>query len=273
MKIVDWNNEYKNIVSKLRLNVPDDEASAKYLDKLVNTHFSHHLLDIKEKIGIILAKPVIIVGAGPSVFKDLEILIAIFAHKVTFLAVDGTCSLFRNLNFVPDIIVSDLDGEWKAILWAITNGAMALIHAHGDNQHLVKSFFKQNSRLLKNKMIWGTTQNDLQTNLLNYGGFTDGDRAIFLAFHHQSPIISLIGFDFGEEIGKLSKMNPMVQKNYRRKIEKFKIAKHLLNSYFHIHTGIRVNLSSHGETLQGFPKTTFDNFERIIFEWYEKQNK
>ena len=137
----------------------------------------------------------------------------------------------------------------------------------------MKSFFNQNSKLLRNRLVWGTTQIDLNTNLLNYGGFTDGDRAIFLAFHHQSPIISLVGFDFGEEIGEFSKMNPMVHKDYQRKMEKFEIAKHLLNSYYNIHTGIRVNMSSQGEELQGFPKTNLDNFKKIIAEWYKKQNR
>ncbi|MHA1940850.1 MAG: 6-hydroxymethylpterin diphosphokinase MptE-like protein [Candidatus Hodarchaeales archaeon] len=273
MKRTDWNLEYKNIVNELGLDVSDDKKSSFYLDRLLNTHFPNHLRIVMTQLTSILAKPVIVVGAGPSVITNLEAITSTFKDRVSFIAVDGTCTLFQQLDFHPDIVITDLDGEWGAIQWAISCGAITLIHAHGDNHNLIRSFFNQNIKLLTSNLIWGTTQNDLQTNLLNYGGFTDGDRAIFLAMHYQSPIITLIGFDFGEEIGEYSKMNPRLVKDPRRKIKKFKIAKYLLNSYYHVHTGTRLNLTSQGENLQGFSNISLDNFEKVITEWYGMQNK
>ncbi len=239
----------------------------------MNTEYQNNSTIIKEKLSSVLIKPVMVVGAGPSIINDLKPIINLFNRKLSFIAVDGTCTLFQRLNFPPDIVITDLDGEWNAILWAILNGSITLIHAHGDNFNLIKAFFNQNNKLLNTNLIWGTTQIDLQTNLFNYGGFTDGDRAIFLTFHYQSPIIALAGFDFGEEIGEFSMLNPFILKDPERKIKKFSIAKHLLDTYYDLHSGNRFNLTSQGENLKGFPKVSLDRFNRIIVQWYTKQNK
>ena len=39
----------------------------------------------------------------------------------------------------------------------------------------------------------------------NFGGFTDGDRCVFLANHFKAKKIILLGMDFGTRIGKYSK--------------------------------------------------------------------
>ena len=40
----------------------------------------------------------------------------------------------------------------------------------------------------------------------NFGGFTDGDRCVFLANHFKAKKIILLGMDFGTKIGKYSKI-------------------------------------------------------------------
>ena len=54
-----------------------------------------------------------------------------------------------------------------------------VVHAHGDNIekiHLVKNF----------KNCIGTTQTKSFGKLHNFGGFTDGDRCVFLANHFKA---------------------------------------------------------------------------------------
>ena len=63
----------------------------------------------------------------------------------------------------------------------------------------------------------------------NFGGFTDGDRAVFLAEELGAKKIFLIGFDFGEIVGKWSK--PYLKEHasiWESKKKKFKIAQMLL---------------------------------------------
>jgi uncharacterized Rossmann fold enzyme len=70
-----------------------------------------------------------------------------------------------------------------------------LVHAHGDNLEAIK----ENVPDLKGAVL-GTTQTDPASggNLDNFGGFTDGDRAAFVAQHFGAVRIVLLGFDFNE---------------------------------------------------------------------------
>jgi hypothetical protein len=84
-------------------------------------------------------------------------------------------------------------------LWANENGAIIIIHVHGDNAREIKKFVPLFDNVL------GTTQSRPLENVYNFGGFTDGDRAFFLAEHFNAREIILIGFDFDEPIQKEGK--------------------------------------------------------------------
>ena len=75
--------------------------------------------------------------------------------------------------------------------------------------------------------IMGTTQIDPAPydNLHNFGGFTDGDRAIFFAEYFKAKKIHLIGFDFNGEIGKYSFAE---NKDKKQKLKKLKWCKYLV---------------------------------------------
>jgi uncharacterized Rossmann fold enzyme len=53
----------------------------------------------------------------------------------------------------------------------------------------------------------GTTQSIPEGKLYNFGGFTDGDRAIFLAVELGAEKIFLAGMDFGTMVTKYSRPN------------------------------------------------------------------
>ena len=55
--------------------------------------------------------------------------------------------------------------------------------------------------------VLGTTQAQPIGNLYNFGGFTDGDRAIFLAVALGASEITLAGMDFGDIVTKYSRPN------------------------------------------------------------------
>jgi uncharacterized Rossmann fold enzyme len=65
-----------------------------------------------------------------------------------------------------------------------------VVHAHGDN---VDALSEEVPRL---KRVVGTTQSKPLDNVYNFGGFTDGDRCVFLAQEFGARSITLIGFDF-----------------------------------------------------------------------------
>jgi uncharacterized Rossmann fold enzyme len=93
-----------------------------------------------------------------------------------------------------------------------------VVHAHGDNSekiHFVKNF----------KNCIGTTQTKPVGRVHNFGGFTDGDRCVFLANHFKAKKIILLGMDFGTRIGKYSKTTVV---NRNTKIAKLRRGKKLL---------------------------------------------
>ena len=68
-----------------------------------------------------------------------------------------------------------------------------MIHAHGDNIEALKRYVP-----LFSGKVMGTTQVRPFGLLHNFGGFTDGDRAVLMARHFSATDIRLIGFNFEE---------------------------------------------------------------------------
>jgi uncharacterized Rossmann fold enzyme len=270
----EWKKQYYEVIKRLNINEKDDQNSAKYLGAYFSDLLKQKSSSIIQKLQKIFQYPIIIAGAGPSLEYDFNVFLKMgFDSRIKIISVDGATALFRIKSINPDVVVTDLDGDLTSIKWAISCNALTLIHAHGDNLHLISQFFSENESIIRNYDVWGTTQCRPDKGLLNYGGFTDGDRAIFMAFHFQTPLIGLIGFDFGEIIGKYSTYNSQIQKSQRLKQEKLKIALNLISSYFNQHNGIRFNLTAQGVNIPGFPRTNISNFLNKAIEVHNTHNK
>ncbi|UCG03528.1 MAG: DUF115 domain-containing protein [Candidatus Heimdallarchaeota archaeon] len=261
----DWKESYYQIMEKLDFDTEADIQSVKLLEKYLIKFNSDKKKDILSKLKIFQEQPVIIAGAGPSLKKDFSrVFIGPYLKKILrdfkIITVDGATTLFKENNVVPSLVVTDLDGDLDAISWAIQKGTLALIHAHGDNQQQISSFFQKNSDFIFKTDVWGTAQCEPGQFLFNFGGFTDGDRAIFLAFHFQSPLIGLIGFDFGTQIGEYSILKSPLKKRKKKKLEKFHIAIDLITAFHSQHSGLRYNLTSEGQQIPGFPKMDIATF-------------
>jgi len=214
----DWEPIYKKIAQDFNFQVRNDKKAADVLDELLQ---KKHLFSIKELEELIVAKEVVIFGAGPS----LENLILKHKNEIVKkvkISADGATSALLKNDIFPDIIVTDLDGEIADQVIANSKGSIAIIHAHGDNISEIKKFVPK-----FNKNIIGSTQIDPipYKNIYNFGGFTDGDRAVFLASHFKAKKIHLIGFDFDGIIGKYSYPE---KKDIKLKLKKLKWCKYLI---------------------------------------------
>jgi len=266
----EWKKSYYQIMYELDFDKIADIQSVKLLEKYLADFFPSKKEKILLKLKVIQKKPVIIAGAGPSLKENFSSLFMnSYSKKILsnfqIIAVDGATTLFKQKSIIPSIVVTDLDGDLAAISWAIQKGALTLIHAHGDNQQQISFFFQNYSDIISQNDVWGTAQCEPGQYLLNFGGFTDGDRAIFLVFHFQSPLIGLIGFDFGTQIGEYSTLNSPLRKKRSKKLVKFKIALDLIDRFHYQHTGLRYNLTSKGQQIPGFPKVDVINFLKIWF--------
>ena len=114
-------------------------------------------------------------------------------RDAVFIAADGATAVLLGRGIVPDIVVTDLDGTFSAILEANLEGSIVVVHAHGDNLDALNRYVPKLEKII------GTVQCRPPSGLYNFGGFTDGDRCVFLAQELGATSIKLVGFDFDDE--------------------------------------------------------------------------
>jgi uncharacterized Rossmann fold enzyme len=222
MRWEDWQDTYRDIVTRLGLNSDDDRRASKLLASLLSDVDSSKLLErLKQTI---VGKTVVICGAGPSLKRHmLELRENPEYSDAIYVAVDGAASAFVELNHRCDIVVTDLDGDIDHIRQLIHQGAIGIIHAHGDNMDTVANIVPKLGSIL------GSTQVEPRGNVFLWGGFTDGDRACFIVMDYSPSLVVLAGMDFGDMVGRWSK--PDQDHDFpasERKRVKLEIAKQLI---------------------------------------------
>jgi len=194
-----WMEIYEEIISDLSLSLEDDiRASREFSDLLAqNTRIDLNIQVLRELKGQIGGKECLIFGTSMDLEKTLMLAFNEMEEWVKdggkiLIAADGAASILLSLEIVPDIIVSDLDGGIEDQLTCGRMGSILLIHAHGDNKKVIRTTVPK----LKGKVL-GTTQVRMEpsSGLFNFGGFTDGDRAVMMADELGASSITLIGFD------------------------------------------------------------------------------
>ncbi|MBA2862809.1 6-hydroxymethylpterin diphosphokinase MptE-like protein [Methanococcus maripaludis] len=200
MDLKTWESFYNQILDDFGYGSAEDLRSAEILEEMIKKFKNNvDLSEISEKI---FEKEVYIFGAGPSLKKHVLKLKETINQDIAIIAADGATKALLEENIVPDIIVSDLDGDIDSILKSNDLGSIVVAHAHGDNIDKLEKYIK----LLKN--IVGSTQFPKKFDLLvNYGGFTDGDRCCFLAEEFGAKKMILCGMDFGIYVTKYSRPN------------------------------------------------------------------
>ena len=177
----DWDSVYSEILEDMGYDRTSDENSAKVLKTLMLN------ADLITEDEVTVRDTVSIFGAADSLLSDIEKR----KPEGTLISAGSATSAVMSAGIIPDIVVTDLDGEIEPQIEASRKGAVTLIHAHGDNTDLVMRYAKE----FTGKVIL-TTQSKPDFVLYNFGGFTDGDRAVCFARHMGAKKIFLYGFDF-----------------------------------------------------------------------------
>lgn len=198
MEFERWEPYYIDILRDFGYSRAKDEQAAEVLAKL---------LEGKEKAllesfsSLLSGKEVFVFGgAGPVDISGIS-----EDREAVRIAADGATSYLLERGRVPDIIVTDMDGHVPDQLEASRRGAVVVIHAHGDNIPALEKWVPR----FEGSVI-GTTQAKPLETIHNFGGFTDGDRAVFLAKHFGAVKVRLFGFDF-ETVGKKDGMDAEVK--------------------------------------------------------------
>ena len=243
MMISGWKKRYSDIIKEFNYSEKKDKESAVILNSIIKKS------NINEKIiSLVKDKTVFVIGSGPSLSTAIPILKNF--KKTIKIAADSSVKPLVENGIIPDIVITDLDGD-ENTLKKIGRKSIFIVHAHGDN--IEKLEFAK-----KFKKCIGTTQSNPFNKIQNFGGFTDGDRGVFLANHFDAKKIILFGMDFGEKIG--------IHSNTKKSDRKIKLMKlhrgELLLEW--LSTITKSELFTTSKPIKGFKKISYKNVDIII---------
>lgn len=185
-----WRPLYQEIVEAFGYDPESDRRAAHRLRRALQAtagdsdRFKHVGTELKYR------PAATVVGCGP----DLESLQRIDFPDGVVVACDGATKRLQELDVLPRIVVTDLDGDPDALAWAGREGASMVVHAHGDNMDAIDAVVPR-----LGDFVAGTYQSEPEPELApmrNVGGFTDGDRAVLLCESFGVHVVNLLCFDF-----------------------------------------------------------------------------
>ena len=242
--ISGWKRRYRSILKELSYSEKKDKESAVILDSILKKNSNNQKI-----IKLIQGKTVFVIGSGPSLSFAIPKLKKF--KKSIKIAADSSLKPLLENGIVPDIIVTDLDGDEDAIKKLSKKKSIFVIHAHGDNIKKLQMVKEINNCI-------GTTQTTPFNKIQNFGGFTDGDRGVFLANHFEAKKIILFGMDFGKQIGKFSNTK---KSDRDTKLKKLKIGEELL---IWLSTITQSELFTTSRSIEGFKKISYKELDIII---------
>ena len=253
LRFEEWWPWYVRIVESFGFDIERDRLSARILSRILNGRG----LTLDELKRSFKDGSFIVFGCGPSLEDDLDNACeaGILSRYLPVVADGATQALLRVAHTPPYAVVSDLDGGLHGLLEADRKGSIMVLHAHGDNLDKVERF----TPLFKGRVA-GTTQTEPLGNIYNFGGFTDGDRAVFMLEEMGARRIVLMGMDFGLKVGRYSK--PWLTSEEiadERKRRKLRFAKELLEWLAPRATCELLNATGSGEHIRGIPKVGLEN--------------
>ena len=244
-----WSHKYLEVVRSLDLNMSEDRKATLILDRIIKQD------DVGKVQAIIEGRPVIVYGCGPSLENDMNKIWESGLHaRFVNVAVDGAVKALLQYNIVPQINVTDLDGDIPSIVRANQLGCVTMVHAHTESIRTILKVWPH----LKGSVV-GTTHSEPTGKVHNFGGFTDGDRAVHIVEHFKPYFIVLAGMDFGHVIGVYSGKYDPVKKHRGLMVGKAQIedlAAHSKTRMF--------NITSSGENIQHVKPTTVDRLKNMF---------
>lgn len=185
MRQSDWMPIYSLILEDMGYDRASDEDAVRIL-KAVTVNSD---LVTEDEASVFFKGEATVFGDAPCLESDIS------AEDVAGTTIASGSSVHRllDLGIRPDVVVTDLDGDIGSQLEASSGGSLTFIHAHGDNQDLIRGYAWR----FEGPVIL-TTQSVPDTIVADYGGFTDGDRAVCIAQEFGVRRIRLMGFDFDD---------------------------------------------------------------------------
>lgn len=208
-----WLDIYNDIKKMLSLSFDLDQQATNILSTILST--MPNTVDINYLKEMFYRDCIFILGPATNIEHDFAKAESLdITQLCTSIAVNGASSYLYEVGFIPTAIVTDLDGNPIHIIYLNNRGAIAIIHAHGDNINDIIVWVPE----FRGHVI-GSTQVEPRSYVYNFGGFTDGDRALYIAYVLGAREIFIGGMNFLGNIGRYS----ITYKNKDKNIKKIKM--------------------------------------------------
>jgi hypothetical protein len=214
VEYAEWAPRYERIREAFGFDFRREEAAADTLESLLPPSARR---DPLPRVRALLAgREAIVVGLAPHAGPP-----PLWRHPASdrppaLLAADGATATCLAAGLVPTVVVTDLDGPVPSEIAANRRGSLVVLHAHGDNVAALAEWVPQ----FPGPLV-GSWAGPPRAALLDVGGFTDGDRAAYLAEDAGATRVVLWGFDFDH----VEETDPELR---ARKLAKLAVARELL---------------------------------------------
>jgi hypothetical protein len=183
VEFAEWKPVYESILAGMGFDRGADERARDRLAELT-TPFD------RGRLPRLAGATVAVAGAGPSL--PAEAGRAAAADVV--VAASTAADVLRGAGVAVDLVVTDLDKHPETVRTLTREGTPVAVHAHGDNRPLVEEWVPR----CDGEWLLPTTQAAPVGPVENFGGFTDGDRAAFLADHFGAARLVWAGWDLDD---------------------------------------------------------------------------
>jgi uncharacterized Rossmann fold enzyme len=182
MNFEAWEPVYESICSDFGYPRTGDERARDAIAAYA-TPFDFERLDVA-------GREVAIVGAAPSLPGEVDRV----ADADRVFAASTAADVVREAGYDLDLLVTDLDKNPETAVELTRAGTPVAAHTHGDNVPLVEAWVPR----CDSDHLLATTQAAPVEAVYNFGGFTDGDRAAFLADELGAERLRFVGWDFDD---------------------------------------------------------------------------
>lgn len=187
MEFERWEPVYETILAEFGFDRAEDERSRDLAARFAEPFAFDRLAWIEDAT-------VAIVGAAPTLPDELEASEDPLAAADGIVAASTAVDVLEQYGYETDLMVTDLDKNTETAIDRTHDGRPVVAHAHGDNQAAVRSWFPR----ADTDHVLATTQAAPQPAVHNFGGFTDGDRAAFLADAFGADRLRFVGWQFDD---------------------------------------------------------------------------
>ncbi|MFB6123954.1 MAG: 6-hydroxymethylpterin diphosphokinase MptE-like protein [Haloferacaceae archaeon] len=183
MNFETWEPVYERILSDFGYDRAADERARDVLAGYARPFDRSRLAGVADA-------SVAVAGAGPSLADEAD---RAAAAEFVFAA-STAADVLESAGVAVDVVVTDLDKNPGTAVELSRRGVPVAVHAHGDNVDTIDRWLPA----FDVDEVIATTQARPVDAVVNPGGFTDGDRAAFLADELDAGRLRFVGWDFDD---------------------------------------------------------------------------